>query len=112
MSIIMLNQDIITKTWLIRINNDLKENYRKMFNIYSEDFDRLWEQYVEINYVLVKKGYPPINIPDEMDYPMETEYTLKNITDNYTAWHKKKHREFCTQMINTIKIIDDYIEEM
>ena len=112
MSIIMFNQDTIIKNWLKRINDDFKNNYKKMFNIYSEDFDRLWEQYVEINYILEEKGYPPINIPDEMDYPMEAEYLLKNITDNYTSWYKRKYAEFCNQIINTTKIIDDYINQM
>ena len=54
---------------------------------------------------------PPIDIPNEMDFPMPEEYFLNHITENYTQWYKRKNREFCDMMKKTIEAIEDYLEE-
>lgn len=96
--------------WLILINNNLKRNYKLMFNpTHNKKYNELWEQYVSINYILEQNGYNKIDIPNEMDYPFYHDYYLSNIKENYTKWYKSNYKTFCDMMIKTINDIDIYI---
>lgn len=112
MKVVQFNSQSKTKQWLMNILNDMKQNYKQMFNSHNKRYASLWEQYVEINYTLTTQGYKPIDIPDEMDFPLFEEYYISHLTENYTQWYKRTFNEFCNQMEVTIKTMEEYMKEM
>lgn len=95
--------------WLRDIKNDIKANYRQMYNSRNPRYASLWEQYVSINPLLIEQGLPPIDIPDEMDFPFREDYFIKHLTENYTQWYKRENKQFCEMMVKTIAVIEEYL---
>lgn len=112
MKVIQFDKQNKTKIWLINVKNDMKKNYKQMFNSNNKMYNHLWEQYVEIENRLITEGFQPIGIPDEMDFPLFEEYFISQLTENYTQWYKKSFNDFCEQMLETINKIEKYIEIM
>ena len=82
--------------WLIEVKNNIKRNYKKMFDGNNDMYNSLWQQYVDINERLIKEGMPPIDLPGELDYPSIEEYIIHDRQEDYTEWHKRNFKPSLT----------------
>lgn len=94
--------------WLRKFNKELQQGYKKMFYPNDENFNILWELYVDTYFKAKEIG---LLIPEETEYPIFVDYYLDDTYDSYSEYHKKKYREFCEKMNNTINKINIFLEE-
>lgn len=94
--------------WLQKFRNNLQKKYKKMFYPNGKEFNELWEMYVD-NYFKAKEI--GLIILEESEYPIFIDNFLDNNSNDFTKSHKKKYKEFCEKMINTIKTIDVFLTE-
>ena len=96
--------------WLRDVKRYLQKNYKKMYDHNNKEYNRLWQMYVDIEEEIDERNLPPLNLPNELEYPCVFDHMLKKMQVNYTEWHKREFKIFCEMMEETIVKIDDYIK--
>jgi len=109
MDIVYIDFNNKIKIKLLNILKEIKLNYKKMFNPNNNQYNDLWILYNSINDLLIKNKYTPIDIPSENEYPFYEDYYLLNIKKDYKTWYKETSEIFNNKMLDTINIIDKYI---
>ena len=97
--------------WLKTIKRRMHDSPGSLFIMNSKIHNSFWQDYCDVNERLAEVDLPPIELPDEMYYPLFVDYYLEGITENYTKWYKRTYKEFCEKMKEAEKILDDYISE-
>ena len=96
--------------WLRDYQNEIHNSVGIMFTGEERNkYNKLWQQYVDINDILTEYDLPKIDLPDEKDYPIALDYYIEKSNESYTMWYKRNYDEFRRMMKATETKIESYI---
>ena len=72
--------------WLRDVKRDLQKNYKKMYDHNNKEYNRLWQMYVDIEEEIDERNLPPLNLPNELEYPCVFDHMLKKMQVIYTLY--------------------------